>query len=157
VFTRYTERILIENELDAYIGGFHLDGLTSGLPLNVDLDTTLTVLAGNCYGLLAHTLPHCEHATRDLIWRHFLDTTGVAWSLQPTPPRPWQCSLPSPPLPSTRTLAGLRPSHVDAHQVSAQHRPRTQVLVPRRVGERRYDRLYDLAGRSRSPGCGARS
>jgi hypothetical protein len=72
----------MENELDAYIGGFHLDALTSGLPLNVDLDTT-----------------------------------GVAWSLQPSPPRPWQCSLPSPPLPSTRTLAGLRPSHVDAHQV----------------------------------------
>jgi len=38
--------MLVENELDAYIGGFHLDALSSGLPLNVDVDTTLTVLAG---------------------------------------------------------------------------------------------------------------
>lgn len=38
---------MVENELDAYIGGFHLDALTSGVPLNVDLDTTLTVVAGN--------------------------------------------------------------------------------------------------------------
>jgi hypothetical protein len=37
----------VENELDAYISGFHLDALTSGVPLNVDLDTTLTVVAGN--------------------------------------------------------------------------------------------------------------
>ncbi|AII10850.1 hypothetical protein [Rhodococcus opacus] len=77
LFTRYAERMLIENELDAYIGGFHLDALTSGLPLNVDLDTTLTVLAGNCYRLLAHQLPRYEHATPDRIWRHFLDATGT--------------------------------------------------------------------------------
>ena len=37
---RYAERMTIENELDAYIGGFHLNALSSGLPLNVDLDTT---------------------------------------------------------------------------------------------------------------------
>jgi hypothetical protein len=48
--------MMVENELDAYIGGFHLDALTSGVPLNVDLDTTLTVIAGNLYRLLALTL-----------------------------------------------------------------------------------------------------
>ncbi|MHB1522289.1 MAG: hypothetical protein ACYCWN_13500 [Ferrimicrobium sp.] len=37
--------------------GFHLNALSSGLPLNVDLDTTLTVLAGNCYRLLARNCP----------------------------------------------------------------------------------------------------
>src|SRR5437899_2735762 len=47
LFARYAERMIVENELDAYIGGFHLDALTSGVPLNVDLDTTLTVVAGN--------------------------------------------------------------------------------------------------------------
>ena len=55
----------IENELDAYIQGFHLDSLSSGLPLNVDLDTTLTVIAGNLYRLLARRLPRYEHATPD--------------------------------------------------------------------------------------------
>jgi len=53
LFARYAERMMVENELDAYIGGFHLDALTSGVPLNVDLDTTLTVVAGNLYRLLA--------------------------------------------------------------------------------------------------------
>ena len=55
LFSRYAERMLIENELDADISGFHLNALSSGLPLNVDLDTTTTVLAGNCYRLLAES------------------------------------------------------------------------------------------------------
>jgi transposase len=77
LFARYAERMMVENELDAYIGGFHLDALTSGVPLNVDLDTTLTVLAGNLYRLLALKLPRYENATPDRIWRHFLDATGT--------------------------------------------------------------------------------
>jgi hypothetical protein len=77
LFARYAERMTIENELDAYISGFHLDALTSGLPLNVDLDTTLTVIAGNLYRLLARRLPRYQHATPDRIWRHFLDSTGT--------------------------------------------------------------------------------
>ena len=77
LFVRYAERMGIENELDAYISGFHLDALSSGLPLNVDLDTTLTVIAGNLYRLLARQLPRYQHATPDRIWRHFLDSTGT--------------------------------------------------------------------------------
>src|SRR5437588_2020167 len=77
LFTRYAERMMVENELDAYISGFHLDALTSGVPLNVDLDTTLTVVAGNLYRLLARQLSRYEHATPDRIWRHFLDATGT--------------------------------------------------------------------------------
>jgi transposase len=77
LFARYAERMMVENELDAYISGFHLDALTSGVPLNVDLDTTLTVVAGNLYRLLALKLPRYEDATPDRIWRHFLDATGT--------------------------------------------------------------------------------
>jgi transposase len=77
LFARYAERMIIENELDAYIGGFHLDALTSAIPLNVDLDTTLTVLAGNLYRLLARRLPRYHTATPDKIWRHFLDCGGT--------------------------------------------------------------------------------
>jgi hypothetical protein len=61
----------------ADISGFHPNALSSGLPLNVDLDTTLTVLAGNCYRLLARTLPRYQQATRDRLRRHFLDTAGT--------------------------------------------------------------------------------
>jgi hypothetical protein len=63
------------NEPGAYISGFHLDALTSGVPLNVDLDTTLTVVAGNLCRLLALRLSQYENATPDRIWRHFLDAT----------------------------------------------------------------------------------
>lgn len=77
LFGRYAERMIIENELDADISGFHLNALSSGLPLNVDLDTTLTVAAGNTYRLLARTLPRYQQATPDRLWRHFLDTTGT--------------------------------------------------------------------------------
>jgi transposase len=77
LFARYAERMMAENELDSYIGGFHLDALTSGVPLNVDLDTTLTVVAGNLYRLLALKLDRYHNATPDKIWRHFLDATGT--------------------------------------------------------------------------------
>ena len=68
LFARYAERMTVENELDAYIGGFHLDALTCGVPLNVDLDTTLTVVAGNLYRLLALNLAQIRkrHPRQDL-------------------------------------------------------------------------------------------
>jgi transposase len=77
LFARYAERMLIENELSAYIKGFHLDALSSGLALNVDLDTTLTVIAGNLYRLLARSLKRYEHTTPERIHDHFIDTTGT--------------------------------------------------------------------------------
>ena len=77
LFARYAERMSIENELDAYISGFHLDALSSGVPLNVDLDTTLTVIAGNLYRLFARDLTRYQTATPDTIWRHFLDDPGT--------------------------------------------------------------------------------
>ena len=84
LFARYAERMTIENELDAYIQGFHLNALSSGLPLNVDLDTTLTVIAGNLYRLLARQLPRYENATPDRLWRHFLNATGTLHTTQHT-------------------------------------------------------------------------
>jgi hypothetical protein len=77
LFTRYAERMLIENELDAYISGFSLNALSSAVSLNVDLDTTLTVVAGTLYRLFARNLPRYSRATPDTIWRHFLDDTGT--------------------------------------------------------------------------------
>ncbi len=55
--------MLIENELDAYISGFSLNALSSSVSVNVDLDTTLTVVAGNLYRLFARNLPRYSRAT----------------------------------------------------------------------------------------------
>lgn len=41
------------------------------------MDTTLTVVAGNLYRMLARKLPRYETAAPDMIWRHFLDATGT--------------------------------------------------------------------------------
>src|SRR3989454_2678770 len=76
LFTRYAERMLVENELSSYIKGFQVDALTSGLALNVDVDTTLTVIAGSIYRLLARSLKRYEHATPETIHEQFIDTTG---------------------------------------------------------------------------------
>ncbi len=77
LFIRYAERMTIEYELDAYISGFHHDALASSVALNVDLDTTLTVVGGNLYRVLARKLSRYETATPERIWRHFLDTPGT--------------------------------------------------------------------------------
>ena len=77
LFGRYAERMLIENELSAYIKGFHLDALSSGLALNVDVDATLTVIAGSLYRLLARSLNPYEHTTAERLYDHFIDTTGT--------------------------------------------------------------------------------
>jgi hypothetical protein len=77
LFARYAERMGVENQPGAYIGGFHLDALTSGVPLNVDLDAALTVVAGNLYRLFARTIDRYHDATPERIWRDFLDATGT--------------------------------------------------------------------------------
>jgi len=76
LFARYAEPMLIKNELVAYIKGFQVDALYSGLALNVDLDTTLTVIAGNVYRLLPRSLERYVQATPETIYHHFIDTTG---------------------------------------------------------------------------------
>jgi hypothetical protein len=77
LFARYAERMLIENELSAYIKGFHLDALSSGLALNVDADTTLSVIAGNLYRLFGRSLKRYEHMTPERLYDQFVDTTGT--------------------------------------------------------------------------------
>jgi hypothetical protein len=47
------------------------------LLITQDLDTSLTVVAGNLYRLFARNLPRYQTATPDRIWRHFLDATGT--------------------------------------------------------------------------------
>jgi transposase len=77
LFARYAERMLIENELSAYIKGFHIDALSSGLALNVDVDTTLSVIAGNLYRLFGRSLKRYEHTTPERLYDQFVDTTGT--------------------------------------------------------------------------------
>jgi transposase len=80
---RYAKRWAIENKLAAQIRAFHLDALSSQVPLAVDLDTTLSVLCDTIYRTFALRLHNgYQTATPDTIFRHFIEGPG---ELQFTP------------------------------------------------------------------------
>ncbi|MCA1698245.1 MAG: hypothetical protein LC790_04800 [Actinobacteria bacterium] len=80
---RYAKRWAIENKLAAQIRAFHLDALSSQVPLAVDLDTTLSVLCDSIYHKFALRLANgYQTATPDTTFRHFIAGPG---ELQFTP------------------------------------------------------------------------
>lgn len=74
---RYARRMTIEQRLAESIRSFHLDALASAVPLNVDLDVVLSVLAGAVCASLRRRLPGYETATPDTLQRRFLSTGGT--------------------------------------------------------------------------------
>jgi hypothetical protein len=74
---RYARRMTIEQRLAEAIKSFHLDALCGAVPLNVDLDVVLSVLAGALCAALRRRLPGYDTATPDTIQRRFLQTSGV--------------------------------------------------------------------------------
>jgi hypothetical protein len=73
---RYARRTTIEQRLAEAIRAFHLDALSSAVPLNVDLDVVLSVLAGAVCASLRRRLPGYHTATPDTLQRRFLHTGG---------------------------------------------------------------------------------
>jgi hypothetical protein len=74
---RYARRMTIEQRLAEAIRAFHLDSLSSAVPLNVDLDVVLSVLAATICAALRQRLPGYQTATPDTLQRRFLQTSGV--------------------------------------------------------------------------------
>jgi hypothetical protein len=74
---RYARRMNIEQRLAESIRSFHLDALASAVPLNVDLDVALSVLAGAVCASLRRRLTGYHHATPDTLQRRFLSTGGL--------------------------------------------------------------------------------
>ena len=50
---RYARRMLIENTLDDTIDFFHMDTLSAAVPMNIDVDLQLTLIASSLYRILA--------------------------------------------------------------------------------------------------------
>jgi transposase-like protein len=74
---RYARPMTIEQRLAEAIRSFHLDALSSAVPLNVDLDVVLSVLAGATCAALRRRLPGYHTATPDTLQRRFLSTGGI--------------------------------------------------------------------------------
>ena len=74
---RYGQRWGIENQLAEQIRAFHLDSLCSQVPLAVDFDVALTVLADITYRRFARGLhPAYHNQTPDTIRSHLIDAIG---------------------------------------------------------------------------------
>ena len=74
---RYARRMNIEQRLAESIRSFHTDALAGAVPLNVDLDVALSVLAGAVCASLRRRLTGYHHATPDTLQRRFLSTGGT--------------------------------------------------------------------------------
>ena len=72
----YARRMNIEQRLTEAIRSFSLDALAGAVPLNVDLDVVLSVLAHTVCAALRRRLPGYHTATPDTLQRRFLSTSG---------------------------------------------------------------------------------
>jgi transposase len=76
VIETYARRMNIEQRLAEAIRSFGLDALAGAVPLNVDLDVVLSVLAHTICAALRGRLPGYATATPDTLQRRFLSTSG---------------------------------------------------------------------------------
>jgi hypothetical protein len=74
---RYAQRMNIEQRLAEAIRSFGLDALAGAVPLNIDLDVVLSVLAHTVCAALRRRLPGYATATPDTLQRRFLHTSGL--------------------------------------------------------------------------------
>jgi hypothetical protein len=77
VIQSYARRMNIEQRLAEAIQSFSLDALAGAVPLNVDLDVVLSVLAHTVCAALRRRLPGYHAATPDTLQRRFLNTGGI--------------------------------------------------------------------------------
>lgn len=77
IIESYARRMNIEQRLAEAIRSFGLDALAGAVPLNVDLDVVLSVLAHTICAALRRRLPGHTTATPDTLQRRFLSTGGV--------------------------------------------------------------------------------
>jgi transposase len=76
IIESYARRMNIEQRLAEAIRSFGLDALAGAVPLNVDLDVVLSVLAHTVCAALRRRLPGYATATPDTLQRRFLSTRG---------------------------------------------------------------------------------
>jgi hypothetical protein len=75
---RYAQRMIIENGIADSIDFFHMDALSSAVPMTVNCDLQLTVMASGLYRLLASKIAHgYERAKSRHLFRDFVDATAL--------------------------------------------------------------------------------
>jgi len=71
---RYARRMIIENNIQDGIDFFHMDALSSAVPMKVDCDLQLTLMGSSLYRLLANEIGQgYERAKSRTLFRDFID------------------------------------------------------------------------------------
>jgi hypothetical protein len=71
---RYARRMIIENNIQDGIDFFHMDALSSAVPMKVDCDLQLTLMGSSLYRLLANEVAQgYERAKSRTLFRDFID------------------------------------------------------------------------------------
>ena len=72
---RYARRMVIENAIADAIDFFHMDALSAAVPMKIDLDLQLTLMASGLYRLLAIRLGNGKHNAKSrTLFRNFIKT-----------------------------------------------------------------------------------
>jgi transposase len=75
---RYAQRMLIENGIEDGIDFFHMDALSSAVPLKVNCDVQLTILASSLYRMLGNRIGNgYTTAKSQHLFRDFIDATAA--------------------------------------------------------------------------------
>jgi transposase len=75
---RYAQRMIIENNIADGIDFFHMDALSSAVPMKVNLDLKLTLMASSLYRLLGARIGNrYNHAKSRQIFRDLIDATAI--------------------------------------------------------------------------------
>lgn len=75
---RYARRMIIENNIQDGIDFFHMDALSSAVPMKVDCDLQLTLMASSLYRLLGVQIGQgYERAKSRTLFRDFVDATAA--------------------------------------------------------------------------------
>jgi len=75
---RYARRMIIENSIQEGIDFFHMDALSSAVPMKVDCDLQLTLMASSLYRLLGRELGQgYENAKSRTLFRDFVDAHAI--------------------------------------------------------------------------------
>ena len=75
---RYARRMIIENNIQDGIDFFHMDALSSSVPMKVDCDLQLTLMASSLYRLFGNEMAQgYERAKSRTLFRDFVDATAT--------------------------------------------------------------------------------
>ena len=75
---RYARRMVIENQIAEAIDFFHMDALSAAVPMRIDTDLQLTLIASGLYRLLANRIANGHQASKArTLFRDFIDATAT--------------------------------------------------------------------------------